>query len=170
MQRLQTLGTLLAQTPLQGECQVELALASPHGQVSCPSANDANLVRSVLNDFLPPRKSLPPRPPTESICLHLIQGTPLTAACQPTTLLVDKRPQGPFALYMTRMSDQGHCTIPSITEGLVLEGVGSAPIAFFGLTSTSEAGGQARRRHSTDSSWMPPSSSPCPGAFHAPSI
>ena len=29
MQRLQTWSTLLAQTPLQGECQVELALASP---------------------------------------------------------------------------------------------------------------------------------------------
>lgn len=86
MQRLQTLGTLLAQTPLQGECQVELALASPHGQVSCPSANDANLVRSVLNDFLPSaQEPATPPPPTESICLHLIQARLDWVACQPTT-------------------------------------------------------------------------------------
>ena len=75
MQRLQSLGALLPQTPLVGRCQVQITLGSADGQVLCDDANDLNRVRAMLNDFLAPtplpRSDAPDTLRAETICLDL---------------------------------------------------------------------------------------------------
>lgn len=69
MQRLQSLGALLPQTPLMGRCQVHITLGALSGLVSCDDTSDQNRVRAVLNDFLAP----PSPAKTESSALQLTE-------------------------------------------------------------------------------------------------